>query len=536
MSLSRRGFLHSAGIAAGGTLLRSALPAALHAQTGAPAGSPDAYATPKPIPAGPFSPTWESLRDHYRVPDWFNQARFGIFIHWGLYSIPARINEWYERHMYTSDAEWHTQHYGPPDKFGYKDFIPLFKVEKYDPHAWADLFSQAGARYVIPVAEHHDGFAMWNSDITPWCAGKMGPKRDLIGELASAVRQRNLIFGLSNHRMEHHDFAYPSPHVKNDEFDPRYAGFYGPPIPGEMNEGNASKPFQEDWLARVQEQVDKYQPQMIYFDNGVNPRSYDDVKLRAAAYLYNRAAEWGKQATLATKDVAYLFGSVQDFEKQQRAPKWIYPSAGWQIDDSLGSTWGYTDGMTIRSADSVLHELIETASLGGNLLLNISPRGDGSIPDEQQRALLAIGDWLRINGEGIYGTRAWTRFGEGPMMPPEAPGDWKGGSTDQPGPRLTRQPSIAPSEADFRFTTGPRALYAFGYKRPAQQARIASFAAQKAKIERVTLLGSEQPLTFTQTPEALEITLPPDPTPSSPRMPYCLRLEGSIPLGDLNRA
>jgi len=532
MSLSRREFLRSTSTVIGTALLPTASRAGLLAQEGSPTGAPDAYATPKPLAAGPFAPTWESLRDHYRVPAWFNQAKFGIFIHWGLYSMPARINEWYIRHMYTTDVAWHTQHYGAPDKFGYKDFIPLFKVDKYDPHAWADLFAKAGARYVVPVAEHHDGFAMWDSDLTPWCAGKMGPKRDLIGELAAAARQRNLIFGLSNHRMEHHDFAYPAPGVPNDQFDPRYAGFYGPPIPGEMNEGNASKRFQEDWLARVQEQVDKYQPQLIYFDNGVNPRSYDDVKLRAAAYYYNRAAGWGKQVTLATKDIAYLFGSVQDFEKQQRAPKWIYPAAGWQIDDAIGSTWGYTEGMTVRSAESVIRELFETASTGGNLLLNISPRGDGSIPDEQQKVLLAVGEWLRTNGEGIYGTRAWSSFGEGPMMPPEAPGDWKGGSTDQPGPKITRSAIPSPTEADFRFTAGPHALYAFGYKRPAQQARIVSLAAGKAKVERVTLLGADAPLAFKQTPEALQVTLPRVSEASATNSSYGLRIEGSVPLAD----
>jgi len=532
--LSRREFMQSASAVMGSSLFPSVICSPIYAQNGAPAGSADAYATPKPLPDGPFSPTWESLRDHYRVPDWFHQAKFGIFIHWGLYSIPARINEWYIRHMYTTDVEWHTQHYGPPGKFGYKDFISLFKADKYDPNAWADLFVKAGARYVVPVAEHHDGFAMWDSDLTPWCAGKMGPKRDLIGELASAVRERNLIFGLSNHRMEHHDFAYPATGVPNDQFDPRYAGFYGPPVPGEMNEGNASSAFQEDWLARVQEQIDKYQPQMIYFDNGVNPRSYDNVKLRAAAYYYNRAAQWRKQATLATKDVAYLFGSVQDFEKQQRAPKWIYPAAGWQIDDAIGSTWGYTEGMTVRSAESVIRELIEAASTGGNLLLNISPKGDGSIPEEQQRPLLEIGDWLRVHGEGIYGARAWLRFGEGPMLPIEAPGDWKGGSTDQPGPKIARQATPAPSEADFRFTAGPNALYVFGYKRPLQQARVTSLANGKAKVERVTLLGQDAPLAFVQTREALEVMLPKEASASQMRLPYCLRIQGSVPLGAMD--
>ena len=162
--------------------------------------------------------------------------------------------------MYTSDVAWHTEHYGPPDQFGYKDFIPLFTVPRYDPSVWAALFKESGAHYVVPVAEHHDGFAMWDSDITPWCAGKMGPKRDLIGELARAVRAQNLIFGVSSHRMEHHTFIYPAQGVPNDQFDPKYASFYGPPVPGQMNDGNASAAFQEDWLARNQELIDKYRP------------------------------------------------------------------------------------------------------------------------------------------------------------------------------------------------------------------------------------------------------------------------------------
>ena len=459
-------------------------------------------------------------------------GKFGIFIHWGLYSIPARLNEWYERHMYTTDARWHTEHYGCPDKFGYKDFIPLFTVPKYDPTHWAQLFQQSGAKYVIPVAEHHDGFAMWNSDLTPWCAGRMGPKRDLIGELAKEVRKQNLIFGVSSHRMEHDAFAYPADGVPNDQFDPRYAGFYGPPIKAEFNNGNASKAFQEDWLARVQELVDKYEPQMIYFDNGVNPREYDEVKLRAAAYFYNRAAQWGRQATLATKDVAYLFGSVQDFEKQQRAPKWTY-AGGWQCDDALGSTWGYTESpnpMTYRAAESIVRELIELSSLGGNLLLNISPMGDGSIPEAQQKILLSVGEWLKIHGEGIYGSRPWTKPGEGPNTPAEAPGDWKGGSTDRPGPTVKRKASVPVTEADFRFTTANGNLYAFGYRYPATQATILSLSSNDAKVERVTLLGSEPTrLKFQQTAEALIVTMPANPGASA--IPYGLKIEGTLSLG-----
>ena len=523
---SRRRFL-AASAAASATLLSRTRAWGTILQQGAPAGSPDAYATPKPLAPGPFQPTWESLRDGYRTPAWFREAKFGIFIHWGLYSIPAHGNEWYERHMYTTDAAWHTAHYGSPDKFGYKDFIPLFKAERYRPAEWVELFAAAGAKYVVPVAEHHDGFAMYDSDLTPWCAGKMGPKRDLMGELAREVRKRGLIFGCSSHRMEHDSFAYPAEGVPNDEFDPRYAGFYGPPVPGEFNNSNASAAFQADWLARVQEIVDKYEPQMLYFDNGVNTRAYDGVKLRAAAYYYNRAASWGRQATLATKDVAYLFGSVQDFEKQARMPKWIYPYA-WQCDDSLGSTWGYTEGMKVRSTESVVRELVEVVSQGGNLLLNISPRGDGSIPEDQQESLRGVGAWLTRHGEAIYGASPWVRMGERPLVPAEPPGDWKGGSTAAPGPKVKPENLSALSEHDFRFTAKAGAVYAIGLVRPEKAAVITSFALGRAKVERVTLVENGQPVSFRQETAGLRVEVPRGVEGS---LPYVLKVEGSMPLG-----
>jgi len=496
-------------------------------QQGAPAGSPDAYATPRPAIPGPFQPTWESIRDLHHTPPWFNQARFGIFIHWGLYSIPAHGNEWYIRHMYTSDVKWHTEHYGPPDKFGYKDFIPLFTAKNYHPQEWAQLFRDAGAKYVVPVAEHHDGFAMWDSDITPWCAGKMGPKRDLIGELAAAVRQQKMIFGVSSHRMEHHDFAYPAPGVPNDQFDPRYAGFYGPPIPGDMNDAGASQAFQEDWLARVQELIDKYEPQLIYFDNGVNPRAYDPIKLRAAAYYFNRAATWHQDVTFATKDVAFLAGSVQDFEKQQRAPRWIYPPA-WQVDDAIGNTWGYTEGMHYRSADEILRELVELASMGGNLMLNISPKGDGSIPAEQQSILRSIGEWLSQHGEGIYNSRPWIRYGEGPGVPQECPPDWKGGSTADPADSIKRPPRVPVTADEFRFTTAAGKLYVFGLRYPNGEALIRSLNSRFARIDEVILLGpTAQPVAYRQNEDGLRVNLPPRNTTA----PFALRVAGSEPLG-----
>ena len=159
-----------------------------------------------PIPLGPFEPTWESLKENYRTPSWFDDAKFGIFMHWGLYSVPAYRNEWYQKHMYGAIMEWHTESFGPPDKFGYKDFIPLFTAAQWNPEAWAELFKKTGARLVMPCAQHHDNFALWDSEVAPFNAQKMGPKRDLIGDLAVSVRRQGLKFAVSNHGVENFTF------------------------------------------------------------------------------------------------------------------------------------------------------------------------------------------------------------------------------------------------------------------------------------------------------------------------------------------
>lgn len=422
-----------------------------------------------------FEPNWESLKANYKTPVWFNQAKFGIFIHWGLYAIPAYHNEWYAKHMYGQFAEWHKEHYGAPDKFGYKDFIPMFKAENYNPDAWVKLFKDSGAKYVVPVAEHHDGFAMYDSKLTKWDAMDMGPHRDLIGDLAKAVRKQNLIFGLSSHRMEHHTFMYPTTKRATDLFDPRYADFYGPPILGDMDDGNAPPEFQADWLARCKELVAKYKPQLVYFDNGVNQRAYDDVKLKFAAYYYNHVSD----ATIATKSDTYLFGSIRDFEKALRGPKEIRAGA-WEIDDQIATnSWGYINDIKYRPTANIIYELIDIASKGGNLLLNISPKADGTIPIEQQNVLLEIGKWLQINGEAIYGSHPWTKFGEGEK-----------------------------GEQQFRFTVNKNALYVFGLNPKDAAANVKSLSTAVGRIKKVELLGDKNKLNFTQDASGLKVQLP----------------------------
>jgi len=214
---------------------------------------------------GPFAETWESLRA-YRVPDWYRDGKFGIFIHWGVYAVPAFGNEWYPRNMYrqgTREFEHHLATYGPHNQFGYQDFIPRFTAEKFDPDAWAELFRRAGARFVVPVAEHHDGFALYDCQFSDWNAVKMGPRRNVVGLLAAAVRKQGMAFGVSSHRAEHWWFFDAGRTFDSDVSDPEAEGLYGPAEP----EGSQpDRAFLDDWLLRTCELIDKFQPQLLWFD------------------------------------------------------------------------------------------------------------------------------------------------------------------------------------------------------------------------------------------------------------------------------
>lgn len=403
--------------------------------------------------------------------------------------------------MYNGLLKYHTENWGDPKEFGYKDFIPLFTAEKFDPEEWATLFKEAGATYVIPTAEHHDGFALYASKLTRWNAAEMGPKRDLIGDLAEAVRAEGLKFGVSNHRMEHWDFMYPHQAKEHDLFDPEYADFYGPPQKPDPSKASAMGPneeevlegkeapqdqaFLEEWLARCQEIIDNYQPDMLWFDNGINSRSLDPVKLRLAAYYYNKAAEWGKDVSLSTKHDAYLYGTVKDYERQGRAPKEM-TSYHWQVDEPIGNKFGYIEGLQLQNSESVIRKLVENISKNGNLCLNISPKADGTIPEDQQQVLREVGQWLKINGEGVYGTRAWMLYGEGPGIENNK------------------------SEADVRFTQkGNSEFFAFVVRNNGNKLIIKSFNTMNlGKVKKVSMLGYNGKIKFMQTYEGLEIEIP----------------------------
>ena len=301
---------------------------------------------------GPFRPDWRSLAK-YKVPDWYKDAKFGIFIHWGVYSVPAFGSEQYPQRMYAAGSKEYQHHlatYGPPSKFGYKDFIPMFKAEHYDPSAWARLFKEAGAKYVVPVFEHHDGFAMYDSDLSDWTAVKMGPHRDLAGDLAKAVRAEGLHLGASSHRIEHDWFMHPGREIESDLNNPAFAAFYGPshlqfaldPDADNFMEDwtYVSPEFASDWLARDAEIVQKYHPELFYFDFWIGHPSVRQYLARFAAFFYNETSKHGRLGVINYKlEAMHPKSAVLDLERGVLSD--IRPEY-WQTDTSISNkSWGY---------------------------------------------------------------------------------------------------------------------------------------------------------------------------------------------------
>ncbi len=482
--------------------------------------------------SGPFRPDWNSLAA-YRVPDWYRDAKFGIFIHWGVYSVPAFGNEWYPRNMYiqgTPDYKHQLATYGPQSKFGYKDFIPMFKAEHFDPDAWVDLFARSGARYIVPVAEHCDGFAMYDSAITRWNAAKMGPHRDIVGALQEATRKRGLHFGVSSHRAEHWWWYDGGMQFDSDVRDPAYADLYGPAQPRTMPGDDATKepdpnhlerwlppnkPFLDDWLARSSELVDKYHPDFMYFDWWIGQPAFQPYLQQFAAYYYNRAAAQKQGVVLTYKDEDFpANAALLDIERGKLDAIRLMP---WQTDTSVSiHSWGYVKNDSYRSAASLIDELVDVVSKNGNLLLNVGPQPDGTIPEQAQMILLEMGRWLQTNGEAIYGSRPWLLYGEGP-------------TTVKSHALYTDQQQFTPE--DIRFTTHDGALYAIALGWPANgELRVHTLWRDTPYLDgpvcSVQLLGSPGTLAAEQRKDGLYIQLPAR-APDEPAYAFRILTKGS---------
>ncbi|MHC4479312.1 MAG: alpha-L-fucosidase [Planctomycetota bacterium] len=451
---------------------------------------------------------WSSLKKHNAAPEWFRDAKFGIYFHWGLYSVPAYGYgaDWYASRMHVKgrpEYKHHMDTYGDPSK--YHDFVPMFKAQKFDAEEWAELFEQAGARFAGPVAEHHDGFAMWDCDLTPWNVKDMGPKRDTTGEIAEAIRKRGMKLVTTFH------------HARNNQRQVEengrlfWTGFYphieGWPTASEdpklrMLYGNIPRgQFLDLWQGKIIEVIDKYEPDIIWFESDLYmiPDKYVTELL---AHYFNKADESGKEVVVTYKEQGLppQIG-VEDFERGRENHITEFT---WLTDDTVATldskTWGYTNEMTIKSTRYILHVLIDIVSKNGQLLLNISPRADGTIPENQREVLLGIGRWLGRYGEAIYGTRPFIEFGQGPTR-------LKTG-----GEYAREQLDYKPE--DIRFTTKGNTVYAIGLGWPGanHETLLEPFSAKsrrgRLKIKSVSMLGSDDEIAWSLREDGLAVTSP----------------------------
>jgi len=428
---------------------------------------------------GKFRADWQSLAKH-EIPEWFRDAKLGIYAHWGVYSVPAFGSEWYPRNMYREGSgpfQHHVEKYGGPAKFGYKDFIPQFTAEKFDAEAWAEVYARAGAKFAGPVAEHHDGFSMWASKVNRWNVAGMGPQRDITGELVKALRKRDIKIITSFHHAFNFQ-GYYTPGDGWDTADPKYADLYGQ--------------FQDQtlaldrWLIKLKEVIDAYQPDQIWFDFGLQ-KIPDDYKQRMAAYYYNQESKWGKPVIITRKGTHLPEGvGVLDIERGKMSGM---AEELWQTDDSVATnSWCHVEGLKLKPTEELVHELVDIVSKNGVLLLNVAPKADGAIPDDQREQLTAMGDWLKVNGEAIYATRPWKFHGEGPHLFDRGRGLGK-----------IAQEQIRFVAEDIRYTQSKcgKMLYAIALGPPKDTLTLTAVKVNAAGSEAGVSLLSRGPLKFT---------------------------------------
>lgn len=458
------------------------------------------------IASGPFKADWSSLRG-YDLPDWYVNGKFGIFIHWGPSSASGFRADWYAREMYrqgTAEFEHHIKTFGTHKAFSYKDLIPRYTMEKFVADSWAALFRRAGAQFVVPLAEYHDGFAEYDSAFTPYCATQMGPKRDLLKILFESLRKIGITPRCSSHYAENWWFFNGGTQFPSDVQNPAFAALYGP---AQREELPPDEKFMRHWLCRTCDFVDKYKPRLVWFDgcfNGIEQPGFEKYLKLFAAYYFNRSIEWGERVAINYKHFSFPEGvGVRDFERGQLGD---ISQPFWQTDTSMAkNTWIHIPEAIYKETATLIGDLVDIVSKNGALLLNIGPRPDGTIPEQEAKRLEDIGKWLAVNGEAIYHTRPWKIYGEGPSRISE------GHFTDTHRPPYTC--------ADIRFTIREtrriheEILYASVLAWPSDgQVLIRCLAAGSGllvqDIRAIDILGAQEKPQWKRQADGLHVSLP----------------------------
>lgn len=433
------------------------------------------YRIDEVINLGPFTDTWESLAN-YKVPQWYMNAKFGIFSHFGPYTVPEFGHDWYVHGMYT-DGDFvnihHKQTYGDLKNFGYKHLVKSFKAEKFDSNEWLELIEKSGAKYYVPVAEHHDGFQMYDSKFSIWNSKNMGPNIDFIEQLQLEAKNHQIDFGLSTHRAEHWFFLSPGLNIDSDVHDSEYGDLYWPTKTKESigDDPVLTNQYLDDWLVRTIELIDNYKPRVLYFDFWVENTIFKTYLKKILAYYYNTMLkEYGDCGVVNYKHDAIAYGcAVRDIERGQFE---TIQRDYWQAcTSSAHGSWIYTKANEYKKDVDIIRTLVDVVSKNGNLLLNIGPKADGTICDQERKLLTSIGKWLDANGEAIFDTHPWKLYGEG--------------SANVVGGDFNEGHGVEYSSTDIRFTSVANKLYAIIMNpNGTNNFKISSFGLEKSELKK----------------------------------------------------